>query len=158
MLGCLRFRLMPLTYAGTGEDLITTYSINNGTMTPVSSGTDIIALNASDQLSICHLSPGNNFTSIGTFVAFGSSLPTGVAFPIPFPGLHVNIPTSFVISQSQLVFGIPTSIPTSPGVCYGLNYPGGLAGTSVVVQCLVMTTSASNGVLASTDGLELQLL
>ena len=89
----------------------------------------------------------------GPTTVFGSTIPTGTPFPSPFPGLHVNLATAFIIISN--VNGNPVVLP-SPGICYGFIYSGGGFGINAVIQCFVQDPLANNGFFASTNALDLR--
>ena len=146
------FKIAPLIYAGSGEDLATTYSVNGGSF--FTAGPETFAsIFPGDFVSICHSSPGGTFVGTGPTTVFGSTIPTGTPFPSPFPGLHVNSGTAFLIISS--VNGNPVVMP-SPGICYGFVYSGGGTGINALIQCFVSDSNAANGIFASTSGLDLR--
>lgn len=139
---------------GTGEDLITAYSLNLGPNIAVGGGTDVLALAAGDLLQLTHTSPGGTFIGIGNVLVIGSTLPTGSAFPVVFPGLCINLATAFGVVIT--VGGAPATLGPA-GLTYAFVYSGASPGTSMMIQGVVATGAAANGIFASTDGLELQL-
>lgn len=143
-------------YPGTNEDLVTTWSRNNGVPIPVVGGTDLFDLLPGETFAIHHLSPGGTFVFDGEVAALGSVLPTGSVFPTVTPGLHLDLNTVFLTVTSS-VAGQPFNLPPQ-GVSYGGTYLGGLAGTTVLIQCAIITGNAANLNFASTNAVEIDLL
>ena len=79
--------------------------------------------------------------------------------PAPvLPVLHVSLTGFFII--------VDGATPVPPGLqpqlqpfgnTYGFTLPGGLAGSSILIESLVLDPTAANGIFATSDGHEIQM-
>ncbi len=151
-----------LKYPGTLEGLDLFVSINTAPFEEVALGADIYCLYPGDLLDVCVFSSFGTFTGIPVsfYALFASFVPTVLPCPlIPggpvFPGLQINLASFavplFVDGASTPIPGFPVLFPAA-GACQGYVYPGGLGGTTVIMQGLVGTPIAVNGIFAGTNG------
>lgn len=89
-----------------------------------------------------------NQSSGDLWLLAGSLMPSGGSFPVgPLPGLHLG--AGYVPLQA----GVMT---TAPGQ-WSLFVPPGFAGTTVVLQAVLVHDDARNGLFGSTDGHRIEL-
>lgn len=145
-------------FPGTEEDLVTEVSVNGSPFAtvPATAG-EVISLLVGDTLGIRHLSPGGTFDFI-EFVTFGSIAPIGTASTSPFPGLHFLVGGGLYAPVSGGVAGVPL-ILIPGGISYGgIHVGGALSGVSTLIQGASITSTAANGIFASTHGLLIEFL
>lgn len=144
------------SYPGTGEDLESIISLNLAPPVIVLGGTDVVAVAAGDLVTFGHVSPGGSLVGVGDLVSIGSTLPTTTPMVPPFPGLFVNPATAFLVNGT--VAGVAQTLPPT-GFVFSFFYSGGpLAGLSLYLQGIVATGAAANGIFASSNTAELQLM
>lgn len=140
---------------GTDEGLETWSSLDGGPNTAVATGTDVRPVTPGSHVQLVHLSRGGTFDGIGVLIVLGSVATTGTTVPSPFPGLWLDGATLFVFTAT--IGGIPVTLGPA-GFSYAFPYPGGLGGSSMLIQGVVATGTAANNIFASTNALELVLL
>jgi hypothetical protein len=95
------------------------------------------------------------------FGILGEAYATG-ATPLPaLPGLASSLaPASLILLTPSALQAPPTTFdpfPT-PGFQISFCWPSGLSGTSFLLQTVVVTPIAANGVFATSNGMELRAL
>ena len=142
-------------YAGTGDDLSTWYTLDGGPVTSVPWGGETLSMSLGQSLAILHDSPGGDLHFAGQFVVYGSLVATPQApfLAEPFPGIHIDFAGIFVVFPG-LAGGIPLFLAPG-GYGYGFTYPGGLPGSSIVLQAAVSSNETFNGIFASSHGLRI---
>lgn len=144
-----------INYPGTSEDFRSMFHVNPGSLLVPTAFTDVTALFPGDVVTFAHVSPAGLFANVGELVSLGSILAAGAEPPALFPGLHIEPSSLFLLTSS--VAGYPAQLP-SAGFIFGFTYPGGpLAGFSILLQGFVLTSTAANGIFASTDGVRFEL-
>jgi hypothetical protein len=146
-------------YPGTGEDYTLFSAINANPLT-TGIGNSLKTAVAGDLLTLKMVSSGGTFDN-KELVLVAEGFVTG--FP-PFPPAAANIHVSFA-GLVLLLGGVPGPLgpPLLPsgGTTLSFTVPPGLTGGSVLFQSVVITYSAplaANGLYASTDGHEIQIL
>lgn len=138
-------------FPGTAEDLRLETEVNaeGNVLGPVKqiAGGEIV--------TIALRSPGGTFDSAIPFLA-AQPFATGNPPVGSLPGVHIGL-SGFVFVVHGLGAGPlgPLLLPPG-GIEVMVAIPPGLAGTSILVQGLVLGTSAQNGVYATTDAHELR--
>lgn len=144
--------LVPV-YSGTGDDL-TLVSLVNG-IGPLAQRQKVAM--GGDTMYFLMSSPQGSL--IGTpYLMVGDGFPTGSPPPSLFPGLHVNPFTFFVLRDgfTPLPGGLVPGLSWTGNGLY-LQVPPGISGISLLVQGAVLTPLATNGIVAITDGHEIQI-
>lgn len=144
-----------LTYPGSGEDVSLATGIG-GTPVTTGAGNDVKPATGGQLIEIEVSSPQGGFNMMPYWV-FAQAFNTG-STPIPqIPGLYFNLrgPLFALVGSTGSPLGDPVIAPS--GSSTYLVAPGGLAGTSVILQALVVTPGAANGLFAISDGHEIVL-
>ncbi|MEC7582899.1 MAG: hypothetical protein VYE77_01160 [Planctomycetota bacterium] len=147
----------PGTYPGSGEDLLLATGI--GGVAPTSGATnDIKTATTGDLLELNVSSPGGAY-SLSAYYLVGQLFTTG-APPTPlasFPDLWFGFTTFFLLvdGSSVPIIGAPLIGPNGGTSSFFITPPG-LAGSSVMIQGLVINSSTTNGLYAATDGHEIR--
>ena len=141
-----------LARPGTGDDLQTRIGLNGA----IPALFDSVTMNPGDVATMEHDSPLGGMVNAGATFVIGSTTATGNMIPEPFPGIYVDLGTAFFMLQGG-VLGNPLLLSPA-GLNYSFSYPGGLSGASLHVQCIVSTSLGANGIIAGSNGLEIQLM
>ena len=144
------------TYPGSNEDLILSSGVGGATPT-TGPANDIKTAAGGTLLEFNVASPGGLFNMQGYYLV-ADLYATGSTRPQPqLPNIRVNIPTHFLLvdGSPRPLLGQPVINPNGGTSAYFFA-PTGLAGTSVMVQGVVISLSAANSVYASTDAHEIR--
>ena len=144
----------PVVYPGTGDDLRLESEVNFGG-SPLS---EVKSVSSGDLVSVRLLSPSGTLDFDIPFLA-AQLFATGTPLNASFAGFHfdlgaTNAPILLIDGLSGGLFG-PLPLPPG-GLQVFLAIPAGLAGQSVLLQGATLSSLATNGLFASTDGHELQ--
>ena len=148
----------PATYPGSGEDLTLTTGIGGAAATG-GPANDVKIANSGDLLEFNVSSPGSAY-SLSAYYLVAQLFSTG-APPTPlgaFPDLWFGFTTFFLLvdGSSVPIVGAPLIGP-SGGTSTFFVTPPGLAGSSVMIQGLVINSSTTNGLYAATAAHEIQV-
>lgn len=149
------------TYPGSGEDLTTESSVGLSSVLTGGTGFDVKTANPGDLLKIRFASPGGTFNLLPPLV-LAQLFVTGnpPAAPSTFPYLHIDIfatPAPFVLIDGTT----PNPLNLQEVILPGGNVHGwvvlpGFSGLSVIIQPVVGTPLAANGIFAAADAHEIQ--
>jgi hypothetical protein len=150
---------VPPTFPGTGEDLFLLTGINANPLTAGIANQAKTATNP-DTVTMQIVSPNGTF-NFREVVLLYQPYPTGFPpFPPIAPSIHVTIPgVGFLIGGAPPPFG--PAVLSPGGTTISLQVPLGFAGTTVLLQGVVITwfpPFAGNGLYASTDAHEIHLM
>lgn len=144
------------TYPGSGEDLRlatglggATPSFGPGNDVKTATGGVLLEVNVSSPQAAYDLMP---------FWLLGQAFTTGAPPSPPIPGVHFSFsqPIVILVAPAFPPFVGPVIRPGSGSSAFFVT-PSGMAGTSLMLQGVVATPTANNGVFAITDGHEIQL-
>lgn len=144
------------TYPGSGEDLVLSTAVGGGAL---SSGpaNDVKTATGGSLLEVNVSSPGGLFNLQGYYVV-GYLFPTGSPLQQQqLPNIWVNIPTHFMLvdGSPRPLIGQPLINPNGGTSSY-FTTPGGLAGTSAMLQAICISPNAANTVYAASDAHEIR--
>ena len=145
------------TYPGSNEDLILSSAVG-GTTPTTGPANDIKTAAGGSLLEFNVSSPGGLFNLQGYYLV-ADLFSTGSPLAQPqLPYIRVNIPTHFLLidGSPRPLLGQPVINPNGGTSAYFFA-PTGLAGTSVMVQAVVISPSAANSVYAASDAHEIRL-
>jgi hypothetical protein len=145
-------------YPGTSEDFALWTAVNTGPLT-AGAGNTVKTMTAGDFLTFKVASPTGMFDYEQLWV-IAQGFPTGSSPPIgAAPHVHLSYPGLVFVLGGP---GSPSPSLLPPGgTTLSFVVPAGAAGTSVLLQGLVLPVSpplAANGLYASTDAHELRIL
>lgn len=145
------------SYPGTAELLVLTSGIAGAPLSDSPFDIKTAAVGDSFQLLLSAFGP----LASGVPILVVQGFPTGTAVTSPFPGIAVDPLVAPIIPIFDGIaaggpFG-PLSFPTN-GLGIGGTIPPGAGGASFLIQGFSFTSSAANGLFASSNGHELQIL
>ncbi|MGE3173476.1 MAG: hypothetical protein AB7O97_12700 [Planctomycetota bacterium] len=142
------------TYPGSGEDLVLATGIGGAVATP---GADVKVASGGSMLEFNVSSPGGTY-SLSGFYLLGDLFPTGAPPVPPLPSIWLGIGTYFTLvdGSPRLFVGQPLIGPNG-GTSTFVVAPNGFAGTSLMIQGIVISPSAQNGIYAATNAHEIRL-
>lgn len=142
----------PPSWPGTGDDLVVASGVNGPAQW--GPGVDVKISHAFDALTVGVLSPFGGLDG-AHFVFDATLIVIGVPPPLPFPFWPEIFLDPF--SPATLVIALDFAAGVPPGGLFvGFTVPGGLGGTSALVQAVAFSATARNGGYAATDAHEIQ--
>ena len=148
------------TYPGTGEDLVLSSAIGGNTLS-FGAGNDVKTVPAGGGLIELNVSsPGNLFNAKPYSMLaqlFGTGAPPVPPAALPELWFNVTAPIIILVNGSAVTPIGPAVIGPNGGTSSFYNVPGGFAGSSLMVQAIVLDPAlAGNGFYVASDAHELQ--
>ncbi|MGA0059152.1 MAG: hypothetical protein ACO3RU_06155 [Planctomycetota bacterium] len=143
-------------YPGTGDDVGLATAIGGGALS-TGAGNDIKSANGGQLLEVNVSSPNGGY-DLAPYWLLAQVFSTATPPVAATPGVYFDFaqPVLILAGFGTSPIGGPVIAPGNGSSNYYLA-PAGLAGSSIMLQGLVFSTSASNGIFAMTDGHEIQL-
>lgn len=143
---------------GTADNLATSVIVGAAPETVVPWGGTALSLLPGESFFVRYDSLDGSLDHLGSFIVWGSLLPSGSLATLtePFPGLHIDFNGVF-LAFGGTVSGAPLTLPPI-GHGLGFVYPGGLAGQTIVLQAAISAPATINGIFASSQGVRVDFL
>ena len=142
-------------YSGSGEDLALETGINGPTSG--GAGNDVKQALGGDVLTLLIESPAQGFTG-SPFLIIGEAFTTGSPPFSVIADIHLSFGGFIIVVDgfSPVPPGLTPQLAAS-GFSASFGLPTGITGTSIILQGLVLSSTAANGIFASTDAHEIQM-